>query len=99
MEMKCCKSHGKQPTLRCFSTSFPSIGILGFFPVMCISFFVIAHRSTVLSILSSDLIIDNILQLTHACPKQALHAPSNTITVIILVGDIPAEGFLIQVIL
>ena len=33
MEMKCCKSHGKKPTLRYFSTSFPSIGILGFFPV------------------------------------------------------------------
>ena len=35
MEMKCCKSHGKKPTLRYFSTSFPSIGILGFFPVTC----------------------------------------------------------------
>ena len=38
-EMKSCKSHGKKATLRYFSTSFPSIGIMGFFPVNLLAFY------------------------------------------------------------
>ena len=42
---------------------------------MCISFFVITHRFTVLSILISNL-INKYNSLTLARPKHALHAPS-----------------------
>jgi len=39
---------------------------------MCISFFVIIHRSTVLSIL-----ISNLINIYDARPRHALHAPSS----------------------